>query len=95
MRQNRDPFDRMLAAQAQIEGIPVVTADPVFSLLRNAGDLVIAALSSCVAAALVQPFPRLLRPPQYDPAEAASGLHTRMISYGAQRWPGRRAASRA
>ena len=27
---HRDPFDRMLAAQAQVEGIPVVTADPVF-----------------------------------------------------------------
>lgn len=25
-----DPFDRMLAAQAQVEGIPLVTADPVF-----------------------------------------------------------------
>ena len=28
--QHRDPFDRMLAAQAQIEGIPLVSADPVF-----------------------------------------------------------------
>ena len=27
---HRDPFDRMLAAQAQIEGIPLVTADPTF-----------------------------------------------------------------
>ena len=27
---HRDPFDRMLAAQAQIEGIPLVTADPAF-----------------------------------------------------------------
>lgn len=27
---HRDPFDRMLAAQAQVEGIPLVTADPVF-----------------------------------------------------------------
>jgi len=27
---HRDPFDRMLAAQAQIENIPLVTADPVF-----------------------------------------------------------------
>jgi PIN domain nuclease of toxin-antitoxin system len=27
---HRDPFDRMLAAQAQIEGVPLVTADPVF-----------------------------------------------------------------
>jgi PIN domain nuclease of toxin-antitoxin system len=28
--QHRDPFDRMLAAQAQIERIPLVSADPVF-----------------------------------------------------------------
>jgi PIN domain nuclease of toxin-antitoxin system len=27
---HRDPFDRMLAAQAQVEGIPLVTADPAF-----------------------------------------------------------------
>ncbi len=27
---HRDPFDRMLAAQAQVEGIVLVTADPVF-----------------------------------------------------------------
>jgi PIN domain nuclease of toxin-antitoxin system len=27
---HRDPFDRMLAAQAQTEGMPLVTADPVF-----------------------------------------------------------------
>ena len=27
---HRDPFDRMLAAQSQIEGMPLVTADPVF-----------------------------------------------------------------
>lgn len=27
---HRDPFDRMLAAQAQVEGIPLATADPVF-----------------------------------------------------------------
>lgn len=25
-----DPFDRMLAAQSRIEGMPLVTADPVF-----------------------------------------------------------------
>lgn len=25
---HRDPFDRILAAQAQIEGLPVVTRDP-------------------------------------------------------------------
>lgn len=28
---HRDPFDRMLAAQAIVEGIPLVTADPSFS----------------------------------------------------------------
>ena len=28
---HRDPFDRMLAAQSQIENVPLVTADPVFS----------------------------------------------------------------
>ena len=27
---HRDPFDRMLAAQSQIEGMPLVTVDPVF-----------------------------------------------------------------
>ena len=27
---HRDPFDRMLAAQAQIENVPLVTGDPVF-----------------------------------------------------------------
>ena len=27
---HRDPFDRMLIAQARIEGLPVVTSDPVF-----------------------------------------------------------------
>jgi PIN domain nuclease of toxin-antitoxin system len=27
---HRDPFDRMLAAQAEIEGIPLVTADTIF-----------------------------------------------------------------
>jgi PIN domain nuclease of toxin-antitoxin system len=25
-----DPFDRMLAAQSQVEGVPLVTADPAF-----------------------------------------------------------------
>ena len=25
-----DPFDRMLAAQSQVEGLPLVTADPAF-----------------------------------------------------------------
>ncbi len=28
---HRDPFDRMLVAQAQIEGIPILTADPAIS----------------------------------------------------------------
>jgi PIN domain nuclease of toxin-antitoxin system len=27
---HRDPFDRMLAAQSIVEGIPLVSADPVF-----------------------------------------------------------------
>ena len=27
---HRDPFDRMLAAQAQIENMPLVTGDPAF-----------------------------------------------------------------
>ena len=27
---NKDPFDRMLVAQAMIEGIPIVSADPIF-----------------------------------------------------------------
>lgn len=27
--EHRDPFDRMLAAQAQIEGLRLVTRDPV------------------------------------------------------------------
>jgi PIN domain nuclease of toxin-antitoxin system len=31
---HRDPFDRMLAAQASVEGIPIVTADPA---LRGLG----------------------------------------------------------
>ena len=28
---HRDPWDRLLVAQAQIEGIPIVTADPAIS----------------------------------------------------------------
>lgn len=28
---HRDPFDRMLIAQAQIEGVPILTADPAIS----------------------------------------------------------------
>lgn len=27
---HRDPFDRMLAAQAQVEAVPPITADPTF-----------------------------------------------------------------
>jgi PIN domain nuclease of toxin-antitoxin system len=27
---HRDPFDRLLVAQAQIENVPIMTADPVF-----------------------------------------------------------------
>jgi len=29
---HRDPFDRMLAAQSQVEGLPLITADPAFRL---------------------------------------------------------------
>jgi PIN domain nuclease of toxin-antitoxin system len=28
---HRDPFDRLLVAQAQIERLPIMTADPAFS----------------------------------------------------------------
>jgi PIN domain nuclease of toxin-antitoxin system len=28
--QHRDPFDRMLAAQSDLEGVPLVTVDPAF-----------------------------------------------------------------
>ena len=27
---HRDPFDRMLIAQARLEGLPVITRDPIF-----------------------------------------------------------------
>ena len=27
---HRDPFDRLLIAQAQVEGLPILTADPAF-----------------------------------------------------------------
>lgn len=30
---HRDPFDRLLAAQAEIEGVAIVTADPAFGTL--------------------------------------------------------------
>ena len=32
--EHRDPFDRLLAAQALVEGVPLLTADPAFSALR-------------------------------------------------------------
>ncbi len=32
---HRDPFDRMLAAQSQIEGVPLVTRDPAFDLFDD------------------------------------------------------------
>ncbi|HEX6547505.1 MAG TPA: type II toxin-antitoxin system VapC family toxin [Candidatus Dormibacteraeota bacterium] len=38
---HRDPFDRMLVAQAQVEGLTIITADPVFS--RYAVPVLIAA----------------------------------------------------
>jgi len=28
---HRDPFDRMLIAQAQLESLPIITSDPLFS----------------------------------------------------------------
>ena len=28
---HRDPFDRLLVAQALVEGVPILTADPLFS----------------------------------------------------------------
>lgn len=28
---HRDPFDRMLAAQSELEGLPLVTRDPAFA----------------------------------------------------------------
>ncbi len=36
---HRDPFDRMLAAQAMIESLTLVTADPVFDQLRGVATL--------------------------------------------------------
>jgi PIN domain nuclease of toxin-antitoxin system len=33
--EHRDPFDRMLAAQALIEGLTLVTSDPVFSAIAD------------------------------------------------------------
>ena len=31
--EHRDPFDRMLAAQSLLEGVPLASADPVFATL--------------------------------------------------------------
>ena len=30
---HKDPFDRLLAAQAEAEGVPIVTADPAFGAM--------------------------------------------------------------
>lgn len=30
--EHRDPFDRMLAAQSELEGMPLITRDPAFAL---------------------------------------------------------------
>lgn len=30
--EHRDPFDRMLAAQSELEGLPLITRDPAFAL---------------------------------------------------------------
>ena len=35
MIDHRDPFDRMLAAQAILEGLPLVTDDPAFSAFAD------------------------------------------------------------
>jgi PIN domain nuclease of toxin-antitoxin system len=35
---HRDPFDRLLVAQAKVEGIPIVTSDP--SISRYAVDVI-------------------------------------------------------
>lgn len=35
-RHHRDPFDRMLVAQAQLEGLTIVTRDPAMSLYQVA-----------------------------------------------------------
>ncbi len=32
---HRDPFDRMLAAQALVEGLPLITRDPAFASLAG------------------------------------------------------------
>ena len=37
---HRDPFDRLLIAQANIEGIPIVTADPEFRRYQDQSRVV-------------------------------------------------------
>ena len=32
VQEHRDPFDRMLAAQAMVEGVPLLTDDPAFAV---------------------------------------------------------------
>ena len=36
---HRDPFDRMLAAQAQIEGLTLVTSDDIFAIYEGVATL--------------------------------------------------------
>jgi PIN domain nuclease of toxin-antitoxin system len=36
---HRDPFDRILAAQAIVEGVPLVTSDPVFRAFEGLSPL--------------------------------------------------------
>ena len=31
---HHDPFDRLLVAQSQVEGVPLLTADPIFERYR-------------------------------------------------------------
>lgn len=32
--EHRDPFDRMLAAQSELEGVPLISIDPAFKLFK-------------------------------------------------------------
>ncbi|NMG53435.1 type II toxin-antitoxin system VapC family toxin [Aromatoleum aromaticum] len=34
--EHRDPFDRMLAAQSELESVPLITCDPAFALFGTA-----------------------------------------------------------